>query len=124
LKHEARHFADYKLYPKLQSSTLEYRAKLTELVYANISKLTILDRFTNDGIKSAKSGHSLANWHVINNLVNHFEIKVAQFDQIDWSEYSNSQIQAAATQLLLESDSAINKLGPETTENIIFPITD
>ena len=31
LKHEARHFADYELYPELQPSDMEYRSKLTEL---------------------------------------------------------------------------------------------
>ncbi|MEO8664506.1 MAG: hypothetical protein ABI462_03330 [Ignavibacteria bacterium] len=37
LAHESRHFADYKLFPKLKSTDLEYRAKLTELSMAKTS---------------------------------------------------------------------------------------
>jgi hypothetical protein len=33
LKHEARHFADFELYPELQPADLEYRGKLTELAF-------------------------------------------------------------------------------------------
>jgi len=33
IKHEAQHFHDIKNYPKMQSTDLEYRAKLVELIY-------------------------------------------------------------------------------------------
>ena len=39
LTHEARHFADKKLWPDLKSADLEYRAKLTEL---NLAQDTLL----------------------------------------------------------------------------------
>ena len=34
LKHEGQHFFDLKNHPKMQSTDLEYRAKLTELIYS------------------------------------------------------------------------------------------
>ena len=47
LKHESRHLADFELFPELQSTDLEYRAKLTELVFATTSIMRLLDDFTN-----------------------------------------------------------------------------
>ncbi len=48
LKHEARHYADERLYPNLASADREYRAKLTELIYAGPITGKILVKFARD----------------------------------------------------------------------------
>ena len=68
LKHEARHFADYKLFPKLKQPELEYRAKLTELIYADKTLYDLIEKFKTQGENTRVSPHAFANYHVYNNL--------------------------------------------------------
>lgn len=50
LKHEGKHFADYKSFPKLTGADLEYRAKLVELSSAKTSLYELIKFFTNNSI--------------------------------------------------------------------------
>ena len=122
LKHEARHFADYKKYPSLQSASLEYRAKLTELSFAETTIHWLLDRFASDAVGETEVGHSLANWHVIEDLKNELKLVVGDKNSVDWRKVPVNQIQQAARKLLKQNDEKMAKLGVNTTENTIFPV--
>lgn len=61
LKHEARHFADFRRFPGLDEATMEYRAKLTELVYSGLSAGTLLRRFFAERSADGDSAHARAN---------------------------------------------------------------
>jgi hypothetical protein len=64
LKHEARHYADFKLYPELQPADLEYRGKLTELAYSEEGIYRLLEQFTKAANRVENAPHPLANWYV------------------------------------------------------------
>lgn len=67
LKHEAQHLSDYKLYGEIDSINLEYRAKLTELIY--YPNLKLLHSFMNQSCnKDKKNTHSYASYLIISNL--------------------------------------------------------
>ena len=123
LKHEGRHFADFKSYPNLKSASLEYRAKLTELSFADNSSHGLLNKFDYAAVKNTKVGHSLANWHVVNNMKKELGWAEKNENEIEWGSATVKQIQSAAQQLLKKSDQEILKQGADKTENIIFPIT-
>jgi hypothetical protein len=68
LAHEARHFADYAAFGELSSAELEYRAKLTELVYVRETLDTLLERFTAGADATGASPHGAANHRVLVDL--------------------------------------------------------
>ncbi len=100
LKHEARHLVDNRLYPSLKGVQLEYRAKLTELVYAdkNISKL--LENFIVGANKNSHSPHPKANFEVIRALSSAVFGKTYEEDVNEWKKIDTSVIQATARKLL------------------------
>ena len=59
LVHEAQHFADYRRYPRLEQSDLEYRAKLAELWAATRPK-QLLARFENEATNDRSIPHGFA----------------------------------------------------------------
>ncbi len=67
LTHEAQHFSDYKRFPKLSQTDLEYRAKLAELVAAK-KTTRLLMKFRSEAKNDPKFPHSHAAWRVINDL--------------------------------------------------------
>jgi hypothetical protein len=79
LKHESRHLADFELFPELQSTDLEYRAKLTELVFASTSLMRLLDDFTNKSALNPDSPHTYANYRVTRDVYR--EISGAPFPE-------------------------------------------
>ena len=68
LKHEARHLADLDQYPDMKSTELEYRAKLTELAFANASLKRILEDFTEKAAENPDSPHAMANWRIVRSV--------------------------------------------------------
>lgn len=68
LAHEGRHFSDYKLFPELSNTELEYRAKLTELSLAETSLWVLIQNFINNSNANSDGGHSKANYLVVSNL--------------------------------------------------------
>ena len=121
LKHEGRHFADYKKYPNLQSASLEYRAKLTELSFAEKTSHNLLTEFEQNAVANTQVGHSLANWHVVKNMSDRLGLLANPDVKIDWAKIDVQDIQQAARQLLKKSDQELIKLGALNTQNIIFP---
>jgi len=68
LKHESRHLADYRHFPGLDATELEYRAKLTELAFARATLRRLLDDFSAKSAADSGSPHAEANARVVADL--------------------------------------------------------
>ena len=68
LKHEGRHFADYRRFPMLEQADLEYRGKLTELAFAGETQADLLETFEVNAAPDPRAPHSLANHAVVHAL--------------------------------------------------------
>lgn len=69
LGHEAQHFADKVQFKGLEPWELEYRAKLTELALADVTRPKILSKFIEDQSDNPVSPHSYANKRLLADLV-------------------------------------------------------
>ena len=120
LKHEARHFADYKMFPKLEQTDLEYRAKLTELAFAKETLYRLIGRFAyraNDNQKSPP--HSRANHAVIADLSKKLMGRPIVKSIDEWREFDSDRINAAARQLLNEHTARLKKEGAPNVRGVI-----
>ena len=102
LKHEARHLIDKKLF-NLGTTELEYRAKLTELIYADKTSIKLLNKFIIEGNKTSKSPHGKANYRLISNLSKQLFNKKHETDLNKWREIDKEKIQMTARNLLLQN---------------------
>jgi hypothetical protein len=68
LGHEAQHFSDKQRFPKLESSDLEFRAKLVELILADKSQADLLAKFTLRASRQRGLPHPFANFWVLEKL--------------------------------------------------------
>jgi len=100
LKHESRHLADFESFPKLQSADLEYRAKLTELVFAFTSTRQLLDDFTSKSAPSPTSPHAFANYRVTRGVYREMFDKPFPDTTNPWQGVSTQSVSAAARSLL------------------------
>jgi hypothetical protein len=98
LKHEARHYADFGLYPELQPADLEYRSKLTELAYSEEGTYRLLEHFTKAANRVENSPHSLASV---------------------WESIPKEQVRQTARRLLEFHDKKLADLGPSTTKGTV-----
>ena len=119
LKHETRHYADFKLYPELQASDLEYRGKLTELAFSEERTYGLLAYFHNAANRVENSPHPLANWYVIEGLSVLLLDGKWPADASDWESIPKEQIRQAARRLLEKHDSKLADLGPMTAKGIV-----
>jgi hypothetical protein len=113
LAHESRHFADYKLFPKLQSADLEYRAKLTELSMADTTLFKTIEFFIQNGNYDSENGHSIANFCVIRDLSRSLFHVDSEHDMAKWKELPVEKIHAAAVAALQASTKELAKKGPD-----------
>ena len=121
LKHEAQHFADYKIYPKLKGPDLEYRAKLTEISFSDVSMYDLLKKFTDRAARVENAPHPLANWHVITDLSRELLDANWPADPGVWKDIPVEDIQAVAQKLLNLHAQSLATAGAETTTGIITP---
>lgn len=100
LKHEARHLVDLERYPHMDSTELEYRAKLTELAFAHRTLTRVLENFSEKSAQNPESPHSMANWRVVRDMYWHlFEEEMAEnFD--DWGQLRGEDVNRAARTLI------------------------
>jgi hypothetical protein len=120
LKHEARHFADYQRYPKLKSHDLEYRAKLTELVYSDSTLRPTLSQFIANAREDATSAHSYAEFILVRNLGRVLLKSESPVADGTFSAVSDAALKDAATTLLGEFDRDAARRDPGTLESIIL----
>lgn len=118
LAHESRHFADYKLFPKLMSADLEYRAKLTELSLAQKTLYSTIEFFIKNSNYESDNGHSVANYCIIRDLSRALFKTEFEKDINRWKEISDKEINKTASELLKENTRALNKIGAEVEKYI------
>ena len=118
LAHESRHFADYKIFPKLMSADLEYRAKLTELSMAQKTLYKTIEFFINNSNYESDNGHSVANYCVIRDLSEVLFKNEFEKDINKWKEISTEQINKASYDLLKENTESLMKLGADVEKYI------
>lgn len=111
LKHESRHFADYGLFPELEQIDLEYRGKLTELVYARDSQASVLEHFAASGEANEVAPHSYANRAVILDL----ERALGR----GWREADADEIRRVARELLDAHTAELEAAGPDTVRRVV-----
>lgn len=119
LKHETRHYADFKLYPELQASDLEYRGKLTELAFSGEGTYGLLEHFHNGANRVGNAPHPLANWYVIEGLSRQLLDGEPPADATGWKSIPKEQIRKAARRLLEEHDGLLASIGPATARGVI-----
>lgn len=102
LKHEAQHLADNKLKDDMESFELEYRAKLTELIY--FPNLKLLHSFMNEASNKEKNNsHSYAAYLIVRNLSK----AIFNEEYVDsWSRWrgKGKRVRECAYRLLEEND--------------------
>ena len=119
LKHEARHYADFALYPELQPADLEYRGKLTELAYSEQGIYRLLEQFTKAANRIENAPHPLANWYVVEGLSAHLLDGKRPADPGAWKSIPKDQIREAARRLLAEHDATLAELGPRNATGVV-----
>ncbi|MGW9685370.1 hypothetical protein [Flagellimonas sp. 2504JD1-5] len=113
LAHEARHFADKKLWPNLKSADLEYRAKLTELSLAQNTLFHLIAFFSENANKDSENGHQIANYCVIRDLSKKLFKSEFETSKEKWKTLSKKQINKAARQLLKKNTKALKSKGSD-----------
>lgn len=122
LKHEARHFADYALYPALEQIDLEYRAKLTELAFARSSLFSLLVNFSASAALDRAAPHSFANHCVLRDLSREL-LGEEVLDGADprWRESGVELVQGAARLVLEQHSERLDAAGAATTTGVLSP---
>ena len=118
LAHEGRHFSDYKIFPKLKSADLEYRAKLTELSLANESLYRTINFFINNANYDGNNGHSIANYCVVRDLSRKIFKVEFEKDIKKWELIKAEIINKAAYDIFTENTKILKKAGPDVEKYI------
>lgn len=96
LKHEAQHTRDLAAYPNLPSATLEYRAKLVELIYS--TQRNLLAQFAHEADPSdSTNGHGVAAHRLCQRYA-------AMLGHTDYASVPIPQIQSIARTIFDESN--------------------
>jgi hypothetical protein len=106
LKHEARHLADLARFPRMDTTELEYRAKLTELAFANLDLERIWNDFRAKASNNPDSPHAMANWRVVRDVEHALAGSGMQQAAGRLNAADARQLGRAARRLLLENTRA------------------
>lgn len=107
LAHEAQHFSDYKVFPKLKQVDLEYRAKLSELSLTKNTAKFIL-KLKSEAKNDSSLPHSFAAFCIME--------KLSDSD-------SPKELRSKAVQLLFEHSHLLKKFGRKKIESALLPST-
>jgi len=118
LAHEGRHFADYKIFPKLTSADLEYRAKLTELSMAQTTLYKTIEFFINNSNYESENGHSVANYCVIRDLSKVLFKNEFEKDINKWKEKDIKKINKTSYKLLKANTKSLMGEGSDVEKYI------
>ncbi len=118
LKHESRHFADYTLYPALEQTDLEYRAKLTELIYARESLYDLLEHFAGSSEANPNAPHAHANFVVVRDL-SRLLLGEGGTEARSLRSVAVERINEAAAELLVAHSRRLVAAGADTTRGVI-----
>jgi hypothetical protein len=111
LAHEGQHFTDYKLFSKLSSADLEYRAKLIELSMAKKSLFNIIASFIANANYESENGHSVANYCVIRDLSRVIFHSEFEKDLQKWRSVGESKINNVSYALFLSNTKKLKSKG-------------
>ena len=103
LSHEAQHFSDYRSFPKLKSSDLEYRAKLAELALT-ASPIKFVGKLKREAKRAPQIPHSFAAYKILQGLTN---------------SSSPAEIRKEAVQLLTRHTKTLKQRGANKVESVI-----
>jgi hypothetical protein len=121
LQHETRHFADYARFPELGQIDLEYRAKLTELVYADSTLAPLITHFAQAAAPNPAAPHAFANDAVVRALSHAVFDESLVDDEARWRAADPTSIHAAALALLEWNTRQLEIAGAETTQGVVGP---
>ena len=119
VSHEAQHFVDMKIFPKLKQSDLEYRAKLTELVLAKETSSKIIRKFIRNAKYDTQYAHGFANHTVIKRLSESVFGSEFESNLNKWEEVSVDEINRASMSLLKEHTQKLKSIGASEVESYI-----
>ncbi len=120
LAHEGQHFEDYKLFPELSSTDLEYRAKLVELAMADKTLYRTISFFISNADSSSSNPHTAANYFVIRDLSRSLFRKEFVTDPVQWEGVPANIINKESGLLLESNTGELMSIGREV-KNYIRP---
>lgn len=116
LKHETRHLVDFREFPGLSETEMEYRAKLTELAFAGSQVSGLLRQFANSGVADSLSAHAAANYQVSHMIYR----EIFQQDRPEyldpWTLLGPDRVAPAATRLLQRDTERLKREAAEIPE--------
>ena len=123
LSHEARHFSDQKKFPKLQQPELEYRAKLTEIVFSKKSTHDLIIEFARRAGQNRSVPHHFADYWVAKNLSGRvFNVNKLVREASKWRNVSANQLRTQAKYLLKQNDVHLRRIGQKSVERFLATI--
>jgi hypothetical protein len=120
LKHETRHRADYDRFPALEQIDLEYRAKLTELAYADTSLFSVLETFLHNAQPNPAAPHAYAADALVRDLSGVLFDAKRPDDPERWRKVAPARIHRAARELLARNTAALEAAGASTVTGVIY----
>ena len=118
LVHEAQHFYDYKLFPKLTQPDLEYRAKLAELSYANETLYKLINSFIKYAEHNRQYAHSYAYYCVVRDLSKAIFGTDFEIDTEKWKSIDKDLINKTSKVILLKNTEILKEKGRDIKEYI------
>lgn len=115
LGHEARHFADYKLFPKLEQIDLEYRAKLTEVLLADETFSEVMDKFIHEQKADKKNPHAYSAYLAMNGLATRMKVKN---ENTVLAGLDKTEVKSEVKAMIEEHSSLLNKKGADTVKTV------
>lgn len=115
LSHEAEHFMDYKLFPKLKQIDLEYRAKLVEILNSSYPKKVYV-KFSNNTDTKRANPHSCSAHFLVKNMIvesNRF------FANKNINILKSHQIKQLACALFEKHTKMLKKIGARKTTGVL-----
>lgn len=113
LKHEAQHLSDYKEFPNLNPSNLEYRAKIIELIY-NPHPHELIEKFLKESKNDKNLPHPYAAFSIIKSLS--FTLFGQSYidDMQKWKNIKPDLISKAAREMFYKNTKSLYEVGNET----------
>jgi hypothetical protein len=113
LSHEGQHFSDNRHFPHLMQRDLEYRAKLTELSYADKSIYSLIESFINNGRYDKDNAHPFADYCLIRDLSKIIFHTDPEKDPMKWKQIPKTDVNKAARGLFLQNTTQLLRKGKD-----------
>ena len=112
LAHEAQHFADYRRFPQLAATDLEFRAKLVELMLARDTHRDLVEAFAAQASPQRTSAHAFASHQLVTRLR-------ARLGGAALSTADSTQLREAAAAELRAHTQALQARGPALVQSVL-----